>query len=219
MGEGGQKSSARAGRRRRSGLRGGAQAVDRLGRYAAYYLVATRLPRKRSPLGPLGRAARSWACASLFDSLGRETNVDKGVYFGSGAGVSLGDRSGIGAESMVLGSVSIGDDVMIGPRCVMVSHEHCFEDSERLMNTQGMAPDRPIRIGDDVWIGVGATILPGVRVGDGAVVAAGSVVNRDVPPLAVVGGVPARVLTYRRPGGRVDGARSLPSIGEVEGVG
>ena len=52
----------------------------------------------------------------------------------------------------------------------------------------------PIRLGDDVWIGANATVLPGVAIGDGAVVAAGAVVTRDVPPMTVVGGVPARVI-------------------------
>ena len=85
--------------------------VDRLVKYALYYLVAVRLPRKRSPLGFIGRSMRTWTCRSLFDHLGADTNVDRGVYFGSGAGVSLGDRSGIGAESMVLGTVTIGNDV------------------------------------------------------------------------------------------------------------
>lgn len=182
------------------GVGGMARSADRLARYAAYYLLASKLPRKRSPAGAIGRRARTWACRSLFDSLGEQTNVDRGVYFGSGAGVSLGDRSGIGAESMVLGTVRIGADVMMGPRCVLMSHEHYFEDATRPMNTQGMAPDRPIVIGDDVWIGVGVTILPGVHVGDGAVLAAGCVVTRDVPAMAVVGGVPAKVITMRRPG-------------------
>jgi acetyltransferase-like isoleucine patch superfamily enzyme len=54
-----------------------------------------------------------------------------------------------------------------------------------------------VTIEDDVWIGVNATILPGVRVGRGAVVAAGSVVTQDVPEFAIVGGVPAKVLKYR----------------------
>lgn len=172
--------------------------IDRVVKYALYYLVAARLPRKRSPLGFLGRAMRTWTCRSLFDHLGVDTNVDRGVYFGSGAGVSLGDRSGIGVESMVLGTVTVGDDVMIGPRCVVVSHEHLYDDVSRPMSAQGMSPDRPVVIGNDVWLGVGVTLLPGVRIGDGAVVAAGGVVTKDVEPGVIVGGVPARPIGRRR---------------------
>ncbi len=176
--------------------------LDRLVRYAFYYLVATKLPRKRSPVGFLGRSARGWACAGLFDHLGEDTNVDKGVFFGSGAGVSLGDRSGIGVESLVLGTVTIGDDVMIGPRCVVVSHEHIYDDVSTPMNAQGMAPDLPVVIGNDVWLGVGVTLLPGTVIGDGAVVAAGGVVTGAVEPGVIVGGVPARPIGRRSPATR-----------------
>ena len=54
----------------------------------------------------------------------------------------------------------------------------------------------PIRVGNDVWIGANATVLPGVTVGDGAVIAAGAVVTRDVPPMTVVGGVPAKIIKH-----------------------
>lgn len=171
--------------------------IARYVRYVFYYTVATRLPRKDSPIGRPGRAARAWACRGLFDHMGCDPNVDRGAYFGSGVGVRVGDRSGIGAESLILGSVTIGDDVMMGPRCIIISNEHEFEDRTRPINRQGMRPNAPVEIGDDVWIAAGVTILPGVRVGRGAVLAAGTVVTRDVPKYAIVGGAPAKVLRYR----------------------
>lgn len=191
----GARSAIGRGRRRPS--------PERLLKYVIYYVVAIRLPRKRSPLGFIGRSVRSWTCRALFDHLGEGTNVDRGVYFGSGAGVALGDRSGIGVESMVLGTVTIGDDVMIGPRCVIVSHEHIYDDDGRPMNTQGMAPDMPVLIGNDVWLGVGVTLLPGVHIGDGAVVAAGGVVTSHVDPGVIVGGVPAKPIGRRTAASRI----------------
>ena len=65
------------------------------------------------------------------------------------------------------------------------------------MNRQGLAPDRPIVIEDDVWIGAGVVVLPGRRIGRGSIVGAGSVVAHDVPPFAVVAGNPAQVVKYR----------------------
>ena len=65
------------------------------------------------------------------------------------------------------------------------------------MNQQGNQKEQPVTIMDDVWIGARAIILPGVTIGQGAIVAAGAVVTKDVPPFAIVGGVPARLIDYR----------------------
>jgi maltose O-acetyltransferase len=65
------------------------------------------------------------------------------------------------------------------------------------MTEQGIAEDRPIVVEDDVWFGAAVIVLPGVRVGHGSVIGAGSIVTKDVPPFACVAGSPARILKYR----------------------
>ena len=87
------------------------------------------------------------------------------------------------------GGITIGDGVFIAPDVKILTEGHPEEPSRRhtLMT-------KPIKIGDRVWIGAGATILPGVTIGENAIVAAGAVVSRDVEPDTIVGGVPARVL-------------------------
>ena len=95
------------------------------------------------------------------------------------------------------GSVTIGDHVMMGPECVLLSHNHRFDRLDIPMCQQGFSEEQPIHIGNDVWIGTRAIILPGVTVGDHSVVGAGAVVTKDVPPYAVVGGVPAKILKMR----------------------
>ena len=89
-----------------------------------------------------------------------------------------------------LGGLDIGDDVMIGPNVSILTAGHPLEPSQRHSATIG----KPIVIERNVWIAAGATILGGVTVGENSVIAAGSVVTRDVPPNTLVGGNPARVI-------------------------
>jgi acetyltransferase-like isoleucine patch superfamily enzyme len=94
------------------------------------------------------------------------------------------------------GGIRIGDRVLIGHRCTFFADEHKFEDPGTLIWHQGRAA-APIRVEDDVYVGCNVVVLAGVTIGRGAVVGAAAVVTRDVPPLAVVAGAPARVLRYR----------------------
>ena len=89
-----------------------------------------------------------------------------------------------------LGGLDIADDVMIGPNVSIITAGHPLEPSQRRAATIG----NPIVIEKGVWIAAGATIIGGVTVGQNSVVAAGSVVTRDVPPNTLVGGNPARVI-------------------------
>ena len=89
-----------------------------------------------------------------------------------------------------LGGVEIGDDVLIGPNVSIITSGHPLEPSQRRAATIG----KPIVIERNVWIAAGATVIGGVTVGENAVVAAGSVVTRNVPPNTLVGGNPARVI-------------------------
>ncbi|WP_421916986.1 sugar O-acetyltransferase [Mesorhizobium sp.] len=89
-----------------------------------------------------------------------------------------------------LGGLDIGDDVMIGPNVSLITSGHPIEPSRRRAGVTA----KPIVIGRNVWIAAGATVIGGVTVGENSVVAAGSVVTRDVPPNTLVGGNPARVI-------------------------
>jgi acetyltransferase-like isoleucine patch superfamily enzyme len=128
--------------------------------------------------------------------IGEQTVINFGVYIV----IPMSDR---GAER---GKIKIGDRVAIATNTVIVgeSNPNFSVLSELYPND-----DRPIVIGDDVWIGANAVILPGVTIGEQSIVAAGAVVNRDVPPRTVVAGIPARVIKelprLKRPDGpRID---------------
>jgi acetyltransferase-like isoleucine patch superfamily enzyme len=88
-----------------------------------------------------------------------------------------------------MGGITIEDDVQIGPRVNLVTENHPIDPSKRKNLDL-----KPIVIKRNAWIGAGATILPGVTVGENSIIAAGAVVNKDVPANTIVGGVPAKVL-------------------------
>lgn len=92
--------------------------------------------------------------------------------------------------------IIIGKGVMIAANCALYSYNHSIARG-LTVREQGIQSEGPIVIGDEAWLGVMVTVLDGVTIGKGAVVAAGSVVTRDVPEFAVVAGVPARVLKMR----------------------
>jgi acetyltransferase-like isoleucine patch superfamily enzyme len=95
-----------------------------------------------------------------------------------------------GCTAMDFGGIDIGDDVMLGPNVQLISSGHPVDPATR----RSQITTAPIRIGRGVWIAAGATVLQGVTVGDDAVVAAGAVVTKDVPPRTLVAGVPAKVI-------------------------
>lgn len=94
--------------------------------------------------------------------------------------------------------ITIGANSLIAANCTLSATEHEFADPTRPIRTQGFRPSRGgIVIGDDVWIGANCVLLDGARIGDGAVIGAGSVVKGAIPPLAVAWGSPARVRRQR----------------------
>ncbi len=133
-------------------------------------------------------------------TIGRGASVRPSSYYGHdmGEGLSVGAGTAIGALSWIgaSGFVEIGTNVLIGPRVTILPENHLFEDTSVPIKKQGVAREG-IVIEDDCWIGAGATLLAGVRVGRGSIVAAGAVVNRSVAPGSIVGGVPARVIGTR----------------------
>lgn len=114
-----------------------------------------------------------------------------------GDNVSLNDHVWIAANQHKNGGVIIHDNVLIGPFTVLHSGNHYYENPNMLINKQGFR-FATITIESDVWIAARCTILSGVTIGKGAVIAAGTVVTKSIPPYAVVAGVPGRIIGSRQ---------------------
>lgn len=138
-------------------------------------------------------------------SVGEYSIIEGSIVFEGTAVVRIGERTFIGSSLIdAYTSVSIGNDVLISWGCDILDHDsHSLDFASRKNDVVDWYHGRkdwshvknaPVNIGDKVWIGLRCIVLKGVSIGEGAVVAAGSLVVRDVPPWTLVGGNPARVL-------------------------
>lgn len=162
-----------------------------------YYLVANKLPSPPFPLGSQSERLRAALGKLIFARCGEKVIIRKNAYFGSGKNIEIGDFSEIGLNAYMTSDVKIGCHVLMGPNVTILSMNHAFEDPERPIHFQGVTERRPVVVEDDVWIGASSILLPGVLIGRGSVIGAGSVVTRSVPPFSVAAGNPARVIRLR----------------------
>jgi maltose O-acetyltransferase len=167
-----------------------------------YYGLAARLPSNAFPGGELFRRCRATACRGFAASLGEWVNIEAGVYIADGRHLSLGHGSSIGVGSRIYGA-TIGDGVMMGASVTILKDNHQLGEGGTVL--PGRTSPAPPVIEDNAWIGDGVIILPGRTIGAHAIVGAGAVVTKDVPPWSVVGGNPATVLrTERAPKAKSD---------------
>ena len=165
----------------------------------AYYGFARHLTvsHRYQPFGKISKQIRQLACKNIFKIAGKNINIERGAHFGSGSRIEIGDNSGIGENCQIPDNTKIGRDVMMGPDVLIVGKNHNYEDLKIPMRLQGAKEAAPVIIGDDTWIGARVIILPGVNIGEGAIVGAGAVVTKDIPPYAICAGNPARIVKYR----------------------
>ncbi len=130
--------------------------------------------------------------------IGDDFRVNHGVIIKGRRGLRLGNHVHFNDHVWInaRGGVTFGDNVQVGCYVIIHSANHCYRDKELLITQQGH-DEKPVTIGSDVWIGARAVILPGVSLGEGVVVGAGSVVTKDVEPYHVVVGNPAKTMRVR----------------------
>ena len=133
-------------------------------------------------------------------------------YYGReiGEGMCMGDSSNVGPYCYIgcSGFVTIGSNVLMGPRVSIIAESHNFSRTDITIKQQDVTR-RGVQIGDDCWLGSNSVILAGTSIGKGAIVGAGAVVTADVPDYAIVGGVPARPIRNRQ----------KPGVGPADGEG
>lgn len=168
-------------------------------RAALWYLTFHTVYGLVKYLPMLGGDVARWLVLKLFLK-----RIDGWVWFRDNVtiwfpeGVSIGGGSMVGENCFLdgFGGLTIGRHVLIAHNSSLIAEDHGFA-TRRIPIRYQPKTAAPIVVEDDVWIGCGARVLKGVRIGRGAIVAAGAVVTQDVPPYAIVGGVPARVLRMR----------------------
>lgn len=155
-------------------------------------LKADELLRKFNSLPLIAQEEQAAIIRDLFGSVGKNPSVSRGFQCDFGCNIFVGDNFYAGYNCVMLdyAEIRIGDNCLIGPNVGIYTASHDLAPEDRYKT--GYA--EPITIGNNVWIGGNSCVLPGVTIGDGAVIAAGSVVSEEVEPFTVVGGTPSRFI-------------------------
>lgn len=163
-----------------------------------YFLIGIHLPSSAIKNGKIYQNIRYWMVKNFIEKCGKNVNIEHGALFNPE--LQIGDFSGIGVNCRISGRIYIGNNVMMGPDCIMYSYSHAHALLDVPMCEQGFEDETPIHIGNDVWIGARVIVLPGVNIGNHVIIGAGAVVTKDVPDYAIVGGSPAKIIRMRNEG-------------------
>jgi len=134
----------------------------------------------------------------LLKNMGEGASISTNVKILCPQNISLGNETGI-ANNVILdgrGGLTIDDYAIIGFESVVITSTHNHQDENEYIKNQGML-FAPVEIGKDVWIGARSVIFPGIKIDDGAIVGACSLVNKNVPKNVIVGGIPAKFIKNR----------------------
>jgi maltose O-acetyltransferase len=136
----------------------------------------------------------------VFKSIGKNTIIHSTAKFPASFNIEIGEDVIIGEHSVIngVGGVKIGKGTIFAHRIEVITANHYYDGE----NLEAIPFDekliyKPVNIGENVWVGSHVLIAPGVNIGEGAIIGMGAVVTKDIPPFAVVGGNPAKIIKYR----------------------
>lgn len=157
------------------------------------HLVCADLCYDYNHTRPSDMAKREQILRKLFGKVGKNPYVEPNIFCGFGTNISVGDNFFANNNCIFVdpGKITFGDNVFIGPSCGFYTAHHPIDAQ---MRNELLEQAFPITVGDDVWIGGGTVVVPGVTIGSDVVIGAGSVVTRDIPDHVVACGNPCRVL-------------------------
>lgn len=161
--------------------------------FILYKVTAQWLPI--SQRSSLAKKMRGFFGKRIVAQFGTNVNIERNAVFTPE--LEIGNNSGVGIDCEVYGPVTIGNNVMMGPEVVIYTSGHKYDRIDIPMMEQGSSEIQPVIIGNDVWIGRRAIIMPGVTIGDGVIIGAGAVVTKNVEPYMVAVGVPAKAIKSR----------------------
>lgn len=163
-----------------------------------YYLVIAKLPHSR--LSSMLNKLRVWYCARILKILFYDQNskFEYSIYISDGKKIKIGKCCRINENVFLQGSIEIGDYALIAPNVAIYSSTHIYDDILEPMVLRGLTVNKTVCIEDDVWIGRNSIILPGLRIRNGCIIGANSVVTKDTVPYGVYGGVPAKLIRIRK---------------------
>lgn len=173
--------------------------IKRLFFLSLYYGIAKHMPASNVPWNFGSGKLRRLCAQKLFKKCGENVNIEKGVYFGNGSNIVIGDNSGIGINCHVPNDVVIGNNVLMGPNVFILERKtHKYDRIDIPIINQGMELiEKSTVIGDDVWIGRQVLILGGKSIASHSIIGAGAVVSKNIPAYSVAVGNPIQIIKDR----------------------
>ncbi len=163
--------------------------------YLLYISIFRFTPEDYRPYSLFFPYIRKWLVSRFITSCGKNIRVKHNADISPN--IQIGDYSEFGTRCMVHGNVEIGSNVIMGPDIKIYARNHKYERLDMPIRQQGKHYLKT-KIGDDVWIGANVIITAGVTIGNHVIIGAGAVVTKDIMDYAIVGGVPAKIIKYRR---------------------
>ena len=162
-----------------------------------YYLFIQKLPHSRLWGG--FNSLRRWYMASVLRVMPNDANskFENEIYISDAKQLTIGNHVRINENAFFQGDISIGNHVMIAPGVAIYTVAHRHDTIETPMVQQGTTESKKVTIGNNAWLGRNVVVLPGITVGEGAIVGANSVITKNVAPFTIVGGVPAKLIRKR----------------------
>lgn len=163
-----------------------------------YYLCIQKLPHSRFFSG--FNTLRLWYVAKVLKIIvhDKKSKFENGIYISDARNLKIGSYVRINEHVFLQGKITIGDFALIAPNVSIYTQAHIHNEVSIPVVQQGSEKEQEVILKNNVWLGRNVVVLPGITIGEGAIVGANAVVTKDVAPYTIVGGVPAKLIKERK---------------------